>query len=315
LLKTRSAGFVFTAPVKSKSANPAERKMLSNLNNILIVEDDKDTAQMLIAYFEAQGYGVTSAAWGQDALRLAQNDPVPDLILLDIRLPDMDGYEVCKQLRAQRRTHDIPIIFLTERRERNDKLSGLELGAVDYITKPFDIQELKLRVRNALERSRFQTLVDPITSLPTEQVTDDRLHALLAKSNWALLLISVDGLDAFADRYGFVARDDVLRALALVLSNSSAEGQVDPEASFVGQMSSTHFIIITPANRLHDLQERIAVRLKQAVTYFYPAKERTSASGKRPPLNFMLGVVTEQQGPFPNAESLKAAAVGSLKAL
>jgi PleD family two-component response regulator len=289
--------------------------MSSNLNNILIVEDDKDTAQMLIAYFEAQGYAVVSAAWGADALRLAKNDPVPDLVLLDIRLPDMDGYEVCRQLRSQRRTFDIPIIFLTERRERNDKLSGLELGAVDYITKPFDIQELKLRVRNALERSKFQTLVDPITNLPNEHVVDDRLRAILTKSNWALLLIGVDGLGAFADRYGFVARDDVLRALALVLNNSTAEGQTDPDASFVGQLSTNHFVILVQANRLHDLQERIAVRLKQAVTYFYPAKERNNASDTRPPLNFMLGVITDQQGPFPTTEALKAAAASSSKAI
>lgn len=289
--------------------------MSSNLNNILIVEDDKDTAQMLIAYFEAQGYAVVSAAWGADALRLAKNDPVPDLVLLDIRLPDMDGYEVCKQLRAQRRTFDIPIIFLTERRERHDKLSGLELGAVDYITKPFDIQELKLRVRNALERSKFQTLVDPITNLPNEHVVDDRLRATLTKSNWALLLIGVDGLGAFADRYGFVARDDVLRALALVLNNSTAEGQTDPDASFVGQVSTNQFVILVQAGRLHDLQERIAVRLKQAVTYFYPAKERNSASDTRPPLNFRLGILTDQQGPFPTTEALKTAAVNSSKAI
>jgi PleD family two-component response regulator len=288
--------------------------MSSNLNNILIVEDDKDTAQMLIAYFEAQGYAVVSAAWGADALRLAKNDPAPDLVLLDIRLPDMDGYEVCRQLRAQRRTFDIPIIFLTERRERNDKLSGLELGAVDYITKPFDIQELKLRVRNALERSKFQTLVDPITNLPNEHVVDDRLRGILTKSNWAVLLIGVDGLGAFADRYGFVARDDVLRALALVLNNSTAEGQTDPDASFVGQVSANLFVIIIHVSRLHDLQERIAARLKQAVTYFYPAKER-SASGARPPLNFTLGVTTDQQGPFPTTEALKAAAASSAKAI
>ena len=284
-------------------------------SRILLVEDDKDTAQMIIAYFEAQGYQVLSAAWGQDALRIAKEDPLPDLVLLDIRLPDMDGYEVCKQLRSQRRTNEIPIIFLTERRERVDKLSGLELGAVDYITKPFDIQELKLRVRNALERSKFQTLVDPITGLSNENVVDDRLTAVLTRPNWALMTVGVDGLGAFADRYGFVARDDVLRALALVLNNSTAEGQTDPDASFVGQMSTNRFIIIINASRQHDLQERIAIRLKQAVTYFYPAKERNNASDTRPPLNFLVGVITDQNGPFPDQQALKSAALSSLKAI
>lgn len=288
---------------------------MPDLPTILVVEDDKDTAEMLIAYFEAQGYHVIAAAWGQDALRLVKEDPLPDLILLDIRLPDMDGYEVCNQLRSQRRTYEIPIIFLTERRERSDRLSGLEMGAVDYITKPFDIQELKLRVRNALQRSKFQTLVNPITGLSNEQVVDDKLRSVLKRQDWLLMMIAVSGLDAFADRYGFVARDDVLRALALVLSNSTAEGQTDPDASFVGQMSENHFIVIADVSRSHDLQERIAMRLKQAVNYFYPAKERSSPPDKRPALNFMFGTVTDQGGPYADYQALKSAALSSMKSI
>ena len=289
--------------------------MASNPSNILIVEDDKDTAQMLIAYFEAQGYAVTSAAWGQDALRMAQNDPMPDLVLLDIRLPDMDGYEVCRQLRSQRRTFGIPIIFLTERRERNDRMAGLELGAVDYITKPFDIQELKLRVRNALDRAKFQTLVDPVTGLANELVISDKIQTAIRHPNWMMMLVSVDGLETFADRYGFVARDDALRALALVLNNSTAEGQTEPDTSFVGQIDNHQFVILTQASRLHDLHERIAVRLKQAVTYFYPAKERNNAPDQRPSLNFRVSAITDQNGPFANYEAVLSAAQQSMKAI
>src|SRR5512139_2187337 len=73
---------------------------------MMVVDDDRDTAEMLMAYFEAQGYEVVIAAWGQDAVRLAQQESVPDLVLLDIRLPDIDGYEVCKQLRSHRRTQN-----------------------------------------------------------------------------------------------------------------------------------------------------------------------------------------------------------------
>ena len=98
--------------------------------SILVVEDERDTSDMLAAYFESQGFQVMQAAWGQDALQMTART-VPDLILLDIRLPDIDGYEVCRQLRQQRRTQDTPIVFLTEKRERIDKLQGLELGAVE----------------------------------------------------------------------------------------------------------------------------------------------------------------------------------------
>ena len=143
---------------------------------MMVVEDDRDTAEMLAAYFEAQGYAVTPVAWGADAVRQAQEGAAPDLILLDIRLPDMDGFEVCKRLRSHRRTQYVPIIFLTEKRERGDRLSGLELGAVDYITKPFDVQDLRLRVRNILRRSKYQTLVHPVTGLPNQELVDERLN-------------------------------------------------------------------------------------------------------------------------------------------
>jgi DNA-binding response OmpR family regulator len=280
---------------------------------ILIVEDDRDTAEMLMAYFEAQGYDVSSVAWGQDAVRQAQQDALPDLILLDIRLPDMDGYEVCKRLRAHRRTQNVPIIFLTEKRERSDRLSGLELGAVDYITKPFDIQDLRLRVRNSLRRAKYQTLVHPITGLPNEDLVEERLSLLLTHANWALLTVSVGGLNAFADRYGFVARDDALRALALVMSNSVSEGQADPDTSFVGQLGDTSFVVIVDANRGNDLRERIAARIRQSANYFYPANERSSTGGPRPDLKFSIGVITDQSGPFADNAALKAAGLKSLQ--
>ena len=85
--------------------------------HILIVEDQPNTAEMLTSYFKAQGYEVTSVGWGKDALEFIERQ-VPDLVMLDIRLPDLDGYEVCRHLRENRRTEQVPVIFLTERRGR-----------------------------------------------------------------------------------------------------------------------------------------------------------------------------------------------------
>ncbi len=281
---------------------------------LLIVEDDRDTAEMLMAYFGAQGYEVVTSAWGRDAIRRAQQESVPDLILLDIRLPDIDGYEVCKQLRAHRRTQNVPIIFLTEKRERNDRLSGLELGAVDYITKPFDVQDLRLRVRNIMRRSQYQTLVHPVTGLASQELVEERLSLLLNQQNWAVLTIHVGGLDEFADRYGFVARDDALRALALLTNNAVSENQADPDSYFVGQLNDNSFMVICEAQRVHELRERLSGRIKQSVNFFYPAKERTPAI-PRPDLTFSLGVVTGANGPFSNSESLRSAALQSLQPL
>jgi PleD family two-component response regulator len=282
--------------------------------SILVVEDDRAIADMLKTYFENQGYEIHWASWGVDALRMTEEVHL-DLVVLDIRLPDIDGYEVCRQLRSQRRTENVPIIFLTERRERIDRLSGLELGAVDYITKPFDIQELRLRVRNALKRSHFETLVDPITGLASAPLIDEKLASLGGQADWALLCVGVDGLEEFGDAYGFVARDDALRALALVLSNTIAEGSPDPGTSFVGQLTRNNFLIAADAGRVQELRDRLTTRLKQAVNYFYPAKDRQTDASKRPTLRLSLGVVTSADGKFSSPDAVKAAAINSLSPL
>lgn len=275
---------------------------------LLVVEDERDTADMLAAYFEAQGFEVMSAAWGQDAVQIAR-EKQPDLVLLDIRLPDIDGFEVCRQLRSHRRTESIPIIFLTEKRERIDKLAGLDLGAVDYITKPFDIQELRLRVRNVMRRASLITLTDPVTNLPSEDIVSERFTDLLQKRNWAVVCVGVHGLEQFSDVYGFVARDDVLRALALMLNNTAREVSDSSEA-FVGQLSASVFVIISEPSRGAELRDLLSSRLKQAVQYFYPLKDerRTLA-----PIRLALGLINEQNGPYADGEALKEVALNALR--
>jgi two-component system alkaline phosphatase synthesis response regulator PhoP len=120
---------------------------------LLVVEDDHDISNMLKIYFTGQGYDVGVAPRAGQALKMVQQQ-LPQLIVLDILLPDMDGYTLCKTLRTHPRTKHIPIIFLTQKDERSDKIAGLELGADDYITKPFSPRELVARVRAVLRRVR-----------------------------------------------------------------------------------------------------------------------------------------------------------------
>lgn len=118
---------------------------------ILVVEDDPDISNMLKIYFSAQGYEVAVAGRGNEALDRTRKQ-LPSVIVLDIMLPDIDGYEVCTRLRKNLRTSHVPIIFLTQKDERSDRIAGLELGADDYITKPFGSPELSARIRAALRR-------------------------------------------------------------------------------------------------------------------------------------------------------------------
>jgi PleD family two-component response regulator len=238
---------------------------------IFIVEDDGDLSDMLTAYFRVQGYEVFNANRGEDAVR-SIIDTVPDIVVLDIRLPDIDGYEVCRQIRRSRRTRAVPVIFLTEKREREDKLSGLELGAVDYITKPFDIQELRLRVRNALRRSHLNTMVNPVTGLPEGPVVQEKLEEMLTQSDWGIILAELHGLNKFRDRFGFVAADDVSRAVTLMITNAVQENASTDD--FVGHGDTGDFIVITSAGRAKQLADRCRMRLQPSIQYFYPALER-----------------------------------------
>jgi DNA-binding response OmpR family regulator len=270
--------------------------------HVLIVEDDIDVAEMLDAYFRVQGYDVTTVNWGEDALK-ACRDRRPDLAILDIRLPDIDGYEVARQLRETRRTEDIPIIFLTEKRSRSDRLQGLELGADDYITKPFDIQELRLRVRNALRRSAQGAINNPVTGLPEGTLVDERLQDCLEMDNWALVLVSLVNLDTFRERYGFVASDDVLRAVSLMIHN--AVRSIGNPTDFLGHLSPTEFVVVTTPGTVVDLGERIRNRLEQSLDYFYPLKDRDEIPKFKKKLGLKMSGLMANQGPFKDLSQLK----------
>lgn len=271
---------------------------------ILIVEDDLDVADMLNAYFRVQGYEVFTVNWGEDGVRSCQTSQ-PDLVILDIRLPDIDGYEVARRLRSNRRTQNIPIIFLTEKREHADQLEGLELGADDYITKPFDVQELRLRVRNALRRASQDTLTNPITGIPDGALVDEHLRECLQKPGWAILILSLINLDAFREAYGFVASDDVLRAVSMMIQNAMKENGIEDD--FIGHIDPTDFALVTSPERIAGLQERIQSRLDQSLAYFYPIKdrERPGLDGKR--LAVKMGVLQANEITTNSLEQLKFA--------
>ena len=272
-------------------------------SKILIVEDDPDVAEMLTAYFRSQEYDVATVNWGEDGVRSAQQNP-PDLAILDIRLPDIDGYEVAYRLRNDRRTSDIPIIFLTEKRDRSDKLQGLEIGADDYITKPFDIQELRLRVRNALNRVSQGSLTNPVTGLPEGALVDEKLSEVLGKDSMALLFVSLKHMDAFREAYGFVASDDVLRAISLMIGNTLREFS-RPE-DFLGHLSPTDFILLIPPSNLSSLTEKLRSRLDQSMEYFYPIKDREQMAKQKDRLSANLSDISSLKTRKGDVDQLKA---------
>lgn len=276
-------------------------------SKILIVEDDLDVAEMLNAYFRVQGYEVFTVNWGEDGVRAAQT-VLPDLLILDIRLPDIDGYEVARRVRMDRRTNEIPIIFLTEKRERIDRLQGFEVGADDYITKPFDVQELRLRVRNALKRVSQGSLTNPVSGLPEGPLVEERLSEAIHKSGWALLHISIGHLESFREAYGFVASDDVLRAVSVIIHNTMKE--TGSAEDFIGHISPTDFVIVISPSNMPPFQERIRSRLEQSLDYFYPIKDRENAGKSSDRLAIQLHEVPPVYGRYTSVEQLKKDLLG-----
>ncbi len=239
---------------------------------ILVVDDDFDIANMLRIYFSGQGYEVQVAPRGGDALSMTRKQ-LPNLIMLDIMLPDMNGYDVCRELRTTTRTSHIPIIFLTQKDERSDRIAGLELGADDYVTKPFDIEELKLRVQNAIAAANRQTQIDSKSNLPTGRLIEDHLRSLMrSERTWTYLDVKIKHFDPFAEVYGFVAGDEVIRFMALLIGEVVDE--VGTPDDYVGHPGRDSFVVVTHAADAERLKKRLSQRFDDEVKQHYSFIDR-----------------------------------------
>lgn len=266
---------------------------------LCIVEDDVDISNMLKIYFTSQGYDVDVAHRGRDALEMTRHS-MPHLIVLDIMLPDIDGYEVCRNLRTNTRTSHIPVIFLTQKDERSDRLTGLELGADDYITKPFDIEELKLRVQNAIARSERESLTDPTSGLPTGRLIEEQLRKIIRQKGWAFMDVRINSFDPFRDVYGFIAANDVLRFAGMMLGEVVDEKGTTND--FVGHAGGDNFVIVTTDAAAQAVRQRLKERFGNEILTHYNFMDRQQGyimaptdSGQpqqAPLMSLAVGVIT-----------------------
>jgi len=239
---------------------------------ILVVEDDFDISNMLRIYFSGQGYEVQVAPRGGDALSITRKQ-LPSLIMLDIMLPDMNGYDVCRELRTTTRTKYIPIIFLTQKDERSDKIAGLELGADDYVTKPFDIEELKLRVQNAINQATAVQQIDPRSKMPTGRLIEDHLRGLMREAKpWAYVDTKVNHFDDFQEVYGFVAGDELIRFMAILI-NEVVDELGTPD-DYVGHPSRDNFVVVTHGQNGNQIMEQLVKRFGEEVKQHYSFIDR-----------------------------------------
>lgn len=287
-------------------------------HRLLIVEDDFDISNMLRIYFAGQGYDVEVAPRGSVALEKTKQS-IPHLIVLDIMLPDIDGYEVCRQLRTNTRTSHIPVIFLTQKDERSDRLQGLELGADDYITKPFDIEELKLRVQNAIARAERESLTDPRSGLPSGRLIEEHLRRIIRKDNWSLMDVRINQYQPFREEYGFVAADDVLRFTAMLLNE--IVDQIGSADDFIGHAGGDNFILITTKDVVQEIREKIKERFAEEILTHYNFMDReqgyitlTKENGEQtkvPLMDVGIGVVSADEHQFADIREITEMAAES----
>jgi PleD family two-component response regulator len=286
---------------------------------MLIVEDDFDISNMLRIYFQSHGYEVAVAQRGEDALEMCRKQ-LPHIIVLDIMLPDMDGYDVCRELRNNLRTSHVPIIFLTQKDERSDKIHGLELGADDYITKPFDLEELKLRVKSAISRATIQSLTNPTTGLPGGRLIEDQLRNLMRREEWGILYVGLLGFDAFTEVYGFVAGEEVLRFMAMILGQT-VDGLGTPN-DFIGHIGGDDFIVICADKGLIDAMVRdLTQRFNDGIGTHYDWQTREQGylivrdeAGNETQVDLMtiaIGVLSVDDGPFSDIREITEAAASA----
>ncbi len=286
---------------------------------MLIVEDDFDISNMLRIYFQSHGYEVAVAPRGEDALEMCRKQ-LPHIIVLDIMLPDMDGYDVCRELRNNLRTSHVPIIFLTQKDERSDKIHGLELGADDYITKPFDLEELKLRVKSAISRATIQSLTNPTTGLPGGRLIEDQLRNLMRRDNWGILYVGLTGFEAFTEVYGFVAGEEVLRFMAMILGQTL--DNLGTPNDFIGHIGGDDFIVISADKGLTDTMVRdLTRRFDEGIGTHYDWQTREQGyllvrdeEGNETQVDLMtiaIGVLRVEDGPFSDIREITEAAASA----
>ncbi len=177
---------------------------MQELGSVLIVDDNPNNLQVLMALLEQAGYKVRPALSGEIALRAVEVS-LPDLILLDVRMPGIDGYETCKRLRANEKSRDIPVIFISAMNDMEDKLQGFRAGGVDYIAKPFQTEEVLARVMTHVQLRRIRCHMESMVKERTLQLSqsESRYRVLFEDSPIAILVFDTDSLEILAVNGGF----------------------------------------------------------------------------------------------------------------
>ncbi len=222
---------------------------------VLVVDDDTDIARFIEINLRLEGFDVRVAHDGEQAEQ-SIDEETPDLVLLDVMMPKVDGVELCRRLRANPATANLPVIMLTAKSLSADKVVGLTAGADDYIIKPFDTLELVARVRSTLRRNAEMRAVSPLTGLPGNHRIEEELTERVAKAApFAVLYLDLDNFKAFNDCYGFLRGDEVITLLATAARRAVMEA--GEPAPFLGHIGGDDFVVVCLPEQAEAVAKRV----------------------------------------------------------
>jgi CheY-like chemotaxis protein len=260
-----------SSPRDLMDAHIVEAQMKTE-GRIVVIEDDESIRQVIRIQLQAAGYDVRAAADGRTGLELIREAP-PDLVITDLMMPMMDGHEVCRQIKGHFRTSHIPVIMLTAKSDMPAKVKAFDFGANDFLVKPYEREEMLLRVRNLLAWSRSQREANPLTGLPGNVAIEKEVMGRLNEAEpFLFLYIDIDNFKAYNDHYGYQKGDLAIRLLArLIVEVVDGLGN---DKDFVGHVGGDDFVVLTIPEALTSLSDELIRRFDLEVTDLFSPEDR-----------------------------------------
>jgi diguanylate cyclase (GGDEF)-like protein len=245
--------------------------ILEEKQRILLVDDEPHLVKVIKLRLEGAGFCVLVAKTGEEALRLVKEEN-PDLIILDIVMPDIDGFQICETLRSQFRTSHIPIIFLSAMRGVEHKIKGLDIGADDFLTKPFESGELLARVNNILLKNSSLKLSSPLTGLPGNiSIRKETARRIANGGKYSWMYFDLDNFKEYNDHYGFLQGDEVIQFVSEALID--ALENIGNGTDFLGHIGGDDFIVISTVDKTDEIGNYVLEKIESNSFRFFNDKD------------------------------------------
>jgi len=277
---------------------------------VLLIDDEVPLLEVIKTSLEIEGYEVVTEISGETGIVSAVVEQ-PDLIILDIMLPDIDGWDTCRLLRSDPRTQYIPIIMLTALGETHHIVKGFEVGADDYLAKPFESTELFARIKSVLTKASKGMAVDPLTKLPGKHQIYEETRKRLEKRGkfFAFLYIDITNLRLINDRYGIEKGDNVIRSVAHILRDLL----IPDEEEFLGYMGEDDFVMLSVPLRVDQIFSGLTSNFDKAICELCPEVLDESHGHPENQVTMAMAVVTNERKQFGDPLQVKNIALEVLK--